>query len=332
MNFALRGWRLAHMCMAGLLALLPAAPMAQEVFSLSNIVAASPQPDYQLDFATDDHRFSFNSFPETRGQRSVRTFKLALGGIPGEVGALVTFPFRDPKTAGLFLLGTAALISIDRQTTSFWQDKVEPAFDGFVLPEVFSPIPNISQETQYVVATIGLTYAGGLIFNDERAQTAALLSTKAIAYSYLTTQVILKPIFGRLRPVPDLSTFSGDPGDFTTNPWDFGNGGGVPWTGGAYATSMPSYHFTQYFAMARVYSGIYDNKAWPYYAAGLISVANIRDHHHWFSDMVAGAVIGVGIGNLILNHYEDRKSAQDNLFIVPLVSRDRVGFQLSMEF
>lgn len=289
-------------------------------------------PNYELELYVDDPRFSFNTFPETRIQRGTRTFKLALGGIPGEVGELVSFPFRDPKTAGLFLLGTVALISVDRQTTAFWQDKVEPVFDGFTLPDLFAPIPNISQETQYVAATIGLTYVGGLAFNDERAQTAALLSTKAIAYSYLTTQVILKPIFGRLRPVPDLTTATGDEGDYTTNPWDFGNGGGIPWTGGAYATSMPSFHITQYFAMARVYSGIYDNKKWPYLAAGVISVANIRDHNHWVSDMVAGAVIGLGIGNLILNNYEDRRQTQNNLFIVPTISRQRVGFEVSMEF
>ncbi len=291
-------------------------------------MAPSLQP--LSDFPT--RRFTYETFGETRFEKGARTFKLALGGIPGEMGDLVTFPLRDPKTTAIFLLGPAALISVDRQTKTYWQDKVEPVFDGFALPRLFD-VNNISQETQFVIATVGLTYLGGLAFNDERAQTAALLSTKAIAYSYVATQLILKPIFGRLRPVPNLSTFTGNPGEYTTNPWEFGYGNGkVPWTGGAYATSMPSYHFTQYFAMARVYAGVYDNNFWPYVAAGVISVANIRGHNHWVSDMVAGAVIGTGIGNLILNNYENRRNTQNNLFIIPSVSRNSFGLAMTMEF
>lgn len=304
---------------------------AQEVFSLARFASPAPDLSTPFDAPPPTRRFSYRSALETRPEKAARTFRLALGGIPSELGQIVSFPVRNPKTAAAFVLGTAALISVDRQTTAFWQDKVEPAFSGFSLPPLLAS-RNISAETQYVIATIGLTYAGGLAFNNERAQTAALLSTKAIAYSYITTQLILKPVFGRLRPVSNLSTFTGDPDIYTTDPWDFGHGGGIPWTGGAYATSMPSYHFTQYFALARVYSGIYDNKFWPYLAAGVISVANIRGHNHWVSDMVAGAVIGTGIGNLILNNYENRKTAQDGLVIIPTVSRNSIGLAITMEF
>jgi len=320
---------------SGLLAcilLAPLASAAQEVFSLQPFASPEPALSYQPDIIAPSRRFTYNATGETRPQKAARTFRLALGGIPGELGDLVTFPIRDPKSTALFLLGTAALVSVDRQTTIYWQDKIEPAFAGFRFPRLV-PVDNISQETQYVLGTIGLTYLGGLAFNDERAQTAALLSTKAIAYSYVATQLIVKPLFGRLRPVPNLSTFTGDPGEFTTDPLQFGYGGGkIPWTGGAYGTAMASYHFTQYFAMARVFSGVYDNKFWPYLAAGVISVANIRGHRHWVSDMAAGAVIGTAIGNLILNNYEERKDRQNNLFIIPSISRDSIGVALTMEF
>ncbi len=319
----------------GVLAFALSAPLttrAQEVFSLAGFARPAPMQRYQPDLGFPTRRFTYNSAGETRLDKGVRTFRLALGGIPGELGQLVTFPVRDPKSAALFLLGTAALVSVDRQTTAFWQDKVEPVFDGFRFPRRVQ-LDYISQETQYVIATIGFTYLGGLAFNDERAQTAALLSTKAIAYSYVATQLLIKPLFGRLRPVENISTFTGDPGEFTTNPWDFGYGGGrIPWTGGAYATSMASYHFTQYFAMARVYAGVYDNNFWPYLAAGVISVANIRGHRHWVSDMVAGAVIGTAVGNLILNNYEKRRDTQNNLFLIPSVSRDSIGLSMTMEF
>lgn len=274
-------------------------------------------------------RFDYRDLGESRPQKARRTLKLTLGGAGGEVRDIFTFPFREPGTTAAFVLGTAALIAVDRQTTAFWQDHVETFFSGLSLPASSGPI---STESKIVLGAIGLTWAAGYVANDERAQTAALLSTKAIAYSYLTSQVVLKPIFGRLRPVPSLSTTPpGRYGDFTTDPWQFGYRRGIPWKGGAYGTAMPSFHFTQYFAVARVYSGVYDTYLVPYALAGLISAVNIRGHRHWVSDMVAGAVIGTGIGNLVLNRYEARKGAADAM-VIPIVSSQGVGLQLSMSF
>lgn len=265
------------------------------------------------------------------GQWTGRVFRLSMGGIGGEVGALLTFPLRRPRAAGVFLLGAAALVSVDRQTTGWWQDRVEPAFDGVRLPPLFGDSGAIPVESQYVLAGIGLTYAGGVLLGDERAQTAALLSAKAVGYSYLVSQVVLKPVFGRLRPVDGLSSYAGpDPYPLTTDPWRFGHARGIPFAGGVEATSMPSFHFTQYFAIARVYSGVYDNYLVPYAVAGLISVANIRGHNHWVSDMVAGAVIGTGIGNLVLNGYRDRRAG--DLRLAPLVTLNGPGIGWRIEF
>ena len=324
-----KGLRALSLCS---LALWGSALQAEEVFSLAGLASAAPMDTYQPDYPTTEPRFSYSNLAETRLERGVRTFRLSLGGIPGEVGSILSFPVRDPKTTALFVLGAAALISVDRQTTMFWQDHVEPQFSGLKIGRLL-PSLSLPAETQLMGATVGLTYLGGLLFNDERAQTAALLSGKAILYSVLTSQLILKPIFGRLRPSPNLSTVSGNTGDYTTNPWDFGYGGGTVHLGSVtYASSLPSFHFTQYFAIARVYSGIYDNSPWPYVAAGLVAATNIRGHHHWVSDMVAGSLIGIGIGSVILNGYENRKKAQDPLLIVPMVSRDSIGVSLSLEF
>ncbi len=280
-------------------------------------------------------RFSFADTGESRGEKAGRTFRLALADIPGEVGQIVSFPFREPGKTGLFALGIGALVAVDRQTTAFWQDHVEPAFDAITLPPPLYPALTdlgISTESQYLLTGLGLSYAGGVAFNDERAQTAALLSAKAIGYSYLTSQVILKPLFGRMRPVYNLSAGGGPTGDFTDDPWDFGNTIGIPWSGGAYGTAMPSFHFTQYFAVARVYAGLYDNDVVPYLAAGALAAANIRGHHHWVSDMVAGSAIGIGIGSLVLNNYEDRKNSADRGFVMPIVSSSSVGFTYSVDF
>ena len=203
------------------------------------------------------------------------------------------------------MLGVGALVLTDVPITSFYQDSVEPVFDGFVLPKinVGEPLDFLSNESRYLIAGLAGSYALGVAFRDEKSQTAAVLSRKAIAYSYLTSHVILKSITGRNRPVPNLSTFEGDPGDFTTNPLDFGNYHGVSLNSAAYGTAMPSFHVTHYFAVARVYSGVYDNYFIPYGLAGVLFASNIRGHRHWVSDMVAGAAIGTVIGEVVLNEY-----------------------------
>ncbi len=276
-------------------------------------------------------RFSYADFGETRGQKARRSFRLAMADIPGEVGQILSFPFREPGQTALFALGITALISVDRQTTAFWQDNIEPIFDGFT-PQPLFPSALISTESQYVLAGIGLSYGAGLALNDERAQTAALLSGKAIGYSYLTSQLILKPLFGRLRPIDNLSAGTGPVGEFTDDPWEFGYADSIPFTPEAWATAMPSFHFTQYFAVARVYAGIYDNNLLPYLAAGVAAASNIRGHHHWVSDMVAGSIIGIGIGNLVLNNYEERKTGLDGAMLIPVISSGGAGFSFSMEF
>ena len=144
----------------------------------------------------------------------MRTFRLALSGIPGELGRLVAFPVRAPKSTAFFLLGTAALVALDRHTTEFWQDKVEPIFAGFSFPTLFFVLYT-PQETQYVIAAVGATDIGG--------------------------------------------------------------------------------------------------------------------HNHWISDMVAGAVLGTAVGKLVLNNDEKRHEAQSDLFIIPSVSRNSVGFASTME-
>ena len=84
--------------------------------------------------------------------------------------------------------------------------------------------------------------------------------------------------------------------------------------------------------MTRINAGVYDNYTLPFLAAGGISEANIRGHNHRVSDMVAGAVIGTGIGELALNNYENHLDERNNMMFMPLISNDTIGFWFSMAF
>ena len=121
-------------------------------------------------------------------------------------------------------------------------------------------------------------------------------------YSFVTTQVVLKSVTSRLRPCKDLSVADCSDATFTNNPLDFGSYHGVSLSPDGFGTAMPSFHFTNCFAVARVYSGVYDDRRVPCGIASLLSVSNTRGHKHWVSDMAAGALIGVAIGSAVLRN------------------------------
>ena len=252
--------------------------------------------------------------------------------IDEDLRGIARYPFDNPETTSLFLLGIGALVLADRPLTSYYQDNVEPVLDGFSLPplNLGSPFSVFSNESQYLLTGIASSYALGVAFNDEKAQTAAVLATKAVAYSYLTSHVLLKSAIGRNRPVQNLSGFEGDPGDLTTNPLDFGNYHGVYLQSEAYGTAMPSFHVTLYFSVARVYAGVYDNYWIPYSLAGVLFASNIKDHRHWVSDMVAGALIGTAIGEVVLDGYSGSKGR--SLSITPYATNEDVGVYFSKNF
>ena len=263
---------------------------------------------------------------------STRILEDAFFTIDDDLRGIFRYPLENPETTSLFLLGIGALILADRPLTSYYQDKVEPVFGDFALPplKLGPSFSAFSRESQYLYAGIVGSYALGVAFNDEKSQTAAVLATKAVAYSYLTSHVLLKSAIGRNRPVQNLSTFAGDPGDFTTNPLDFGNYHGVDLLSDAYGTAMPSFHTTLYFSVARVYAGVYDNYWVPYSLAGVLFASNIRGHRHWVSDMVAAAFIGTAIGEVVLDGYYG--SQANPISITPLVSSDEVGMYFSKSF
>ena len=291
-----------------------------------------------LDFNWPENPFAYtlpeNTFVltgETRFEKSARVFGETLGNVGQDLLDIATYPLRDPVTFGTFAAGVGALVLLDRPLTEAYQATILPIGERFALPVLFPSIPEVFNDGVYLLGASAGAMVYGLAANDERAQVAALLSAKAVAYSYLTSHLILKPLFGRLRPVQDLATHTGPTGDFTTSPFRFFNSDGIHFGSSAFATSMPSFHFTMYFATARVWSGVYDNYLIPYAAAGALALASAEGHNHWVSDMVAGALIGTGIGNVVLHNYYDRHTANFGT-VVPIVSSKSVGIGWQMNF
>lgn len=316
---------LSHTLTAAALAIsLAQAAPAQTVDS--NSALSWPANPFSLTLEDD----LFPATGEYRFEKAERVFVESLSGIGQDLFDIASFPVRDPMTFGAYALGVAALTLVDTPTTTLYQKTVLPIGRQINLPKPFD-IPHLTADEQNIGLGIAGTYAFGIAANDERAQVAALLSSKAVIYSYLTSHVLLKAAFGRLRPVKDLENHTGSTGVFTTNPFDFFKGTGVHLDSDPLGTGMPSFHFTLYFATARVYSGVYDNYVIPYGIAAALALNSAEGHNHWVSDMAAGALIGTGIGNVVLNNYDDRKREKYGT-VMPIVSSQGVGLGYHLSF
>lgn len=284
----------------------------------------------------------FTDTDETRWQMAGRVLRTSAGrpiDIAGEIGYIGTFGFREPV---IFAAGAATVGLVmmnDRKLTEWYQDDVEPFFAGwFDLPSIYQPLNStFSIEDQYLLLGIAGTYAYGVAAKDERAQVAAALSIKAMAYSVLTTQLVLKPAFGRVRPVPNLSSYTGteeeaNANGYTTDPTLWGQSTGIHLGQVRWGTSFPSYHYTEFYAVARVYSGVYDNSWVPFAAATALSFSNMRHHNHWFSDMVAGALVGTLVGQVVLTGYQERRHRGFDAMVMPVATHDSLGAQFKMTF
>lgn len=309
------------------------------VAALASFAAVGPSmAQDSLTFTMPENPFApvlsddlFAETGEARFDKAGRVFLDSMAGIGDELTDIFTYPFREPANFAVYAAGIGALTLVDRQTTIFYQDEIEARIADFDLPRPDFLPRGITVDAFYLGAMVAGTYAYGLAANDERAQVAAMLSTKAVAYSYLTSHLILKTGFGRRRPVKNLSTHTGPTGVFTTSPFDFFQSSGVHFDPHPDATSMPSFHFTMYFSTARIYSGVYDNYWVPYGVAAILAAQSAEGHNHWVSDMVAGALIGTGIGNVILDNYADRRGGTFAT-VMPYASANGAGLGVHMAF
>lgn len=288
--------------------------------------------DSGFGFEDGPERLSFGVDLEQSGELvwdGIRTIDDDLLGI-------ARIPLDYPAAFGAAALGIGALILVDVPVTRAYQDTVETALSGFVLPDLnlpwSEPIEDLGfvYEDVYIMTGLAGAYAYGVVTGSERHQQAGILGTKALAYSVLTTQVVLKTIFGRNRPYDDLANAVETDGPQTVDPFDFGNSSGIKIQPTLEGTAFPSYHFTQYAAVAHTLSGVYDDAVWPYVAMGVVAASRIEGHNHWVSDMVAGTLLGIGIGEVVLRNADTLRFGEFDA--LPSVSRNGIGLTLSRQF
>jgi membrane-associated phospholipid phosphatase len=177
--------------------------------------------------------------------------------------------------AGGAIAGIAALTLLDeplqrwvRGQRSSTTDAIAGVFRHGGQPEVYATV------TLGVLATGILSRKPAVTRAGARAATALALAAAG--------ELAVKPLLGRARPFSTLGAFHYKPFN------------------GSY--SMPSGHTTLAFALA---ASLADDVRSPLLRVGLYGAAlgtglsRVNDDRHWFSDVAAGAVIGITAAKLV---------------------------------
>ncbi len=99
--------------------------------------------------------------------------------------------------------------------------------------------------------------------------------------------------------------------------------------------SMPSGHASNAFATATALSYSYGWKVGvpAFAAAGIVGMSRLADDMHWFSDVVAGAFIGVWMGRASSYSVRELSSQQTvSWSLLPILQAQYQGLQLQVEF
>jgi membrane-associated phospholipid phosphatase len=201
-------------------------------------------------------------------------------------------PRFDKRVAAGLVLGSLALLPLDRQAESWLQ---RPSLQSNPALHSAAGTFNWIGGTGVLAGSVAALAVGRLTGND-RLSEIGLHTTEAIVASGAIVGAT-KGIMGRQRPFLE----KGDPGDFFVGR-GFGNGG---------LTSFPSGHAAAAFSAATVLS-IEAHRTWPkaaplispllYGGATAVGLARMYDSRHWASDVALGATVGTLTGIQIMRY------------------------------
>lgn len=274
---------------------------------------------------------------------SGRVIKNSVLSIPNDFVFMGKEVSKDWGKTGLYTLGTVGLILTDKVTTRFLHQHIEPNVN-YSLPNIslvknVTPFEWFAGNDAYMTYPIVGLYLSSLVSNNEKGQYVAINAFKSLTHSLLVSQLALKTIFGRNRPIRPLNTTNENITPWTKDNFDFFNSRGKFLTSDEKASSFPSLHATAYFAIAKVFQMEYDNYWIPYSFMSIIFLADIKGHNHWVSDMVIGGVVGTIIGrSVVKNSWKLRYGSTERInkeknvsfTIVPQLSPQLSGAPVSL--
>ncbi len=221
--------------------------------------------------------------------------------------SIVSSPVRwqqnDWLKFGIIVSGTASLTIVDQPVKDFFQTH-KTKTQSYISHNF---LEQFGAEHSLIVLSGIFTY--GLLAKNSRCKSTSLLALESFVLASMVTRVA-KTIVGRERP----------------NNWE-GHGPYAihgPFSG----NSFPSGHTTASFAVASVLATQYRDTKWipvaAYTVATFAGLSRIYDNKHWLSDVVAGAAVGITVGNLV-----SKRSTNSKLSFVPFGTPEFQGLRMT---
>ena len=158
-----------------------------------------------------------------------------------------------------------------------------------------SKYTDVFGEEYFILPSVALTYAIGVIDKDSRLRNMSLAALQSFVYAEVASAG-LKVLTCRERPTAN----SQQP---TVN--------GQSWLGPFAtfeSTAFPSGHTMRSFALATTVAGFYPDRKWvgvvSYSLATMTSVGRVISKEHWTSDVIVGAALGYFIGRGVVKFNE----------------------------
>lgn len=236
---------------------------------------------------------------------TIRLNKLFLKKCWTDTKGIACSPVRWNKTdwqrVALFTATTGALLFADEPVQEWMQHQRSNTLDQ-ASKYVFEPMG-----AEYSMALCGALYGYGLLTKNRKSESTALLAAESFVLASLLVR-IPKNLIGRKRPDSGADAFEFD--------------------GPLQGTSFPSGHTIAVFSVASVLANQYRETVWvpilSYSAAGLAGLSRIYDNRHWASDVFAGAVLGIAVGNFVC-----QRKPHSKLTILPTKTGHAYGLYLA---
>jgi membrane-associated phospholipid phosphatase len=218
---------------------------------------------------------------------------------------------RDWRSLGIAALAIGGTMALDEEIRDLFQRNRSEAGDDAA--ETLRPLGNRVGPA----LLLGGLWAAGAIADSPMLTAIGKDGVEASLFSVVLITPVIKKVVGRARPDEELGSTHFDPfSEFE---------------------SFPSGEATQAFTVAAVVAAHTENPwvegtAWG--LAGLIGLERLYLDRHWASDVVAGALIGAGVGSWVAKRHLSRPAGAGATawVVLPMVGRDSYGVVGSVSF
>ena len=231
-----------------------------------------------------------------------------------DLGALAARPAhldrRDWRNLGLAALAVGGTMALDDEIRDVVQRNRSASGDD--VAKAIRPIGNLTGPA----LLLGGLWAGGALGGNPTLAALGKDGVEASLFSVVLITPLLKEAVGRARPDEGLGSTTFDP--FSSY------------------QSFPSGEATQVFTIASVVAAHTENPwvegvAWG--VAGLVGLERVYLDRHWASDVVAGALIGAGVGHWVASrHLRPAPGSTVAWVVVPMVGHGGAGVVGSVSF